>query len=159
MDIDMILVMEEHMQVGVHIMQDNMLGLAQLLLLNLVQVHQIDGGAGAGNPGGIGYNGVQAGTGTGGLIILVVWGNLILNLNGKLLSQGTAGSAGTNKTTGCDRNNCYAGYGGCGSGGGSINIFYKGNFINYGMLSAAGGAAGAEGGKPGENGKISIMKF
>lgn len=47
---------------------------------------------GAGFPGGSGSN--YGETGAGALVILIVWGNLLVNLNGQLLSRGCNGGLG-----------------------------------------------------------------
>ena len=96
-------------------------------------------GGGAGNPGGIKsvYDGSatvdNGGLGTGGLIILVVRGNLTLGANGKIESKGSGGGQAVN------------GQGGGGSGGGSINIFYGGTYTKTGQVLATGGTGGAGG--------------
>lgn len=96
-------------------------------------------GGGAGNPGGSGAkNGTGTFTdgsgGTGGLIILIVMGNLTIHAGGTIESKGSAGGNGYGAS---------AGSGGGGSGGGSINIAYGGVYVNAGTVSAAGGAGGA----------------
>lgn len=104
-------------------------------------------GGGAGNPGGTkggsGTGGSDGETGTGGLIILVVRGNLTIGANGKIESQGKKGGTG------------HSNYGASGgsSGGGSINIFYGGVYTKTGQVIANGGAAvtvGRSGGKGGD---------
>jgi hypothetical protein len=98
-------------------------------------------GGGAGNPSG--NYGTGGGQGTGGLIILVVRGNLTIGTNGKIESKGSAG-----KDAGG-----FSRAGGGGSGGGSINIFYGGSYTNNGQVLATGGSGGtgnAPGGKGGD---------
>ena len=98
-------------------------------------------GAGAGNPGG---SGVGSADGTGGLIILVVRGNLTIGANGVIESKGTQGVSKSGNYT----------VGGGGSGGGSINIFYGGDYTKNGQVHATGGAGGTStnynGGKGGD---------
>lgn len=91
-------------------------------------------------------------TGSGGLIILIVYGNLWLNLGSSITANGSALNAyndGANSIIG-----------GAGSGGGSINIFYGGLFINNGLISANGGVSTnlVNGGKGGD-GCITIDKL
>lgn len=99
------------------------------------------GGGGAGNPSGSGGTGEN---GTGGLIILVVRGNLTIGTNGIIESKGVKSK---NITA------TYNGMGG-GSGGGSINIFYGGTYTKSGQVLATGGSSGSGGfySKPGGTG-------
>ncbi|WP_367334319.1 hypothetical protein [Lentilactobacillus sp.] len=90
------------------------------------------GGGGAGNPNGAG--GIKVADGTGGLIILVVRGNLTIGANGIIESKGIDGNSGKGTTD--------YGSGGGGSGGGSINIFYQGTYTKTGQVLATGGAGG-----------------
>lgn len=105
-------------------------------------------GGGAGNPGGIGSGqtgldsraignatdipGVTGSTGCGGLIVLIVGGNLVVN--GSIVANGSNGGPKGNRTE--------DGSGGGGSGGGSILIAYRGTFTNNGTIQANGGAGG-----------------
>lgn len=93
-------------------------------------------GGGAGNPGhGTG------GDGTGGLIWLVVGGDL--TITGSIVAKGVASVS----------SGYYAGGGG--SGGGAIMILYAGTLSNSGTVSAGGGAGGgghANGGAGGNGG-------
>jgi len=104
-----------------------------------------ESGGGAGNPGGTkagsGTGGTNGETGTGGLIILVVRGNLIIGTNGIIESKGKNGGKG------------HSNYGACGggSGGGSINIFYGGTYTKTGQVLATGGSSGSDG-RPGGKG-------
>lgn len=87
-------------------------------------------GGGAGNPGGTGYNGgSNGGAGSGGILILIVGGNLTIGASGVISANGVAGGAGT--------------YGGGGSGGGSIIALYAGTLSNSGSLTATAGAGGS----------------
>lgn len=87
----------------------------------------VAGNGGAGNPGGTG-TGTAPEVGTGGLIILVVRGNLTIGANGMIESKGKKGGYGTTLGAG-------------GSGGGSINIFYGGTYTKNGQVLATGGIA------------------
>lgn len=106
---------------------------------------------GAGNPGGKGtsgngYTGNAGDNGTGGLMMLYAD---TINNNGSIVSNGSNGGYGFFHS-------------GSGSGGGSINIFYKSN-IERGIITANGGVAGpidsrgghCQGGSGG-NGSITI---
>lgn len=84
---------------------------------------------GAGNPAGSSsglYRGVN---GTGGL--LIIYSSSIENTS-NIVSTGSSVTAGYHR--------------GGGSGGGSINIFYKENYNNTGTINTAGGTGGATGG-------------
>lgn len=91
-------------------------------------------------------------TGSGGLIILIVYGNLWLNLGSSITANGTALNQYKSGATSI--------IGGAGSGGGSINIFYGGLFINNGLITANGGISSntVNGGKGGD-GCITIDKL
>lgn len=89
---------------------------------------------GAGNPGTGGGS-----SGTGGLLYLVVGGNLTIGATGVIESRGTAGGSATNWCGGCCPGESA---GGGGSGGGSITILYRGTLTNAGSITAAGGAGG-----------------
>ena len=97
-------------------------------------------GGGAGNPGGLGNSpGSPGSDGTGGVIILVVKGNLTIGSTSTISANGSSGGA--------------SGYaGGGGSGGGSINILYGGSYTNSGTITASVGAGGAGGGRYGGSG-------
>jgi len=98
-----------------------------------------NGGGGAGNPGGTNTNSGE--NGTGGLIILIVGGNLTIGGSASILAKGKLGGAS------------YAGGGS--SGGGNILILYKGDLVNSGTISADGGAtAGTVAGGAGGNGSV-----
>lgn len=94
---------------------------------------------GAGNPGGAGYyrNGTYWGRydGTGGVLILIVRGNLIIGSTGVISCDGRQAHAGSTTCLG----------GGGGSGGGSLNIFYGESYTNSGSVHANGGAANSTG--------------
>ena len=88
---------------------------------------------GAGNPGGTGP-GSNGGEGTGGLLILIVRGNLKIGPNGSIVADGIAG--GTYFSPG---NNAA---GGGGSGGGVLYVYYGGTLTNNGTVTANGGSGG-----------------
>ena len=85
-------------------------------------------GGGAGNP--TGTLNTNAGEGTGGLLILIVKGNLKIGPNGSITADGQRGGDG------------FAGGGG--SGGGIIYIYYGGNLTNNGSITCNGGAGGTK---------------
>jgi hypothetical protein len=88
---------------------------------------------GAGNPNGAG--GTAVGEGTGGLLILIVRGNLKIGPNGSIAANGIAGNTGSG--------------GGGGSGGGILYVYYGGTLTNNGTATASGGAGGAPGPRDG----------
>ena len=99
------------------------------------------GGGGAGTPAGpagpSGGNpsGTAGGTGVGGLLIIIVRGNV--TVNGTVSSNGaTGGSGGNGPISGG------SGGGGGGSGGGRIVIAYGGTYTNAGSVVANGGSGG-----------------
>jgi len=92
---------------------------------------------GAGNPSGSnagdGYSFTDAEDGSGGLLILLVKGDLTVNSGGSILATGAAGSTdGTG----------YATSNSGGTGAGAILILHAGTYSNSGTVAAAGGAAG-----------------
>lgn len=108
------------------------------------------GGGGAGNPGGAGtpFGGSPGESGTGGLLILIVRGNLKIGPNGSITANGSVGGAGFG-SPGNDAG------GGGGSGGGVVYVYYGGTLTNNGTISANGGSGGTGGvgnNKPGANG-------
>ena len=94
-------------------------------------------GGGAGNPAG-GSQGTSTGgtNGTGGVIILVVAGNVTIGASGKILANGTPG--------GTDQSNTNDMEGGA-SGGGRIIIAHTGTYTNNGTVQAVGGKAATSG--------------
>jgi len=114
------------------------------------------GGGGAGNPGGSGSY-AAGGNGTGGLLWLVVGGNLTIGSTGIIESRGVAGGASLN--CGAVPNEQVAGGG---SGGGSIVVLYRGALNNSGNITALGGAGGnscnSRGGNGG-TGSIQILQI
>jgi len=89
-------------------------------------------GGGAGNPNGTG--GSQTATGTGGLLILIVRGNLKIGPNGSITTNGSAGN-NANISGG-------SGAGG-GSGGGVLSVYYGGQLTNNGSVTSNGGSGGS----------------
>lgn len=117
-------------------------------------------GGGAGNPGGArgagqaNEGGGYGGNGTGGLMILIVKGNIIFGPTGQIISAGSAGGWGNAS--------------GGGSGGGAIHIFHKGTISNPEKVTAPGGSGGSATaacartptrGKDGGHGSITFNKF
>jgi len=109
-------------------------------------------GGGAGNPGGDNDRNVSNGQswpapnpggdeGVGGLIILVVGGNLTIGSGATIEAKGTRGH---------DANSNFAG---SGSGGGAIMVAYAGTLTNNGSITAAGGAKGDQGQSSGTYGE------
>lgn len=98
-------------------------------------------GAGAGNPAGTASapGAGAAESGTGGLLILIVRGNLKIGPNGSIITNGSNG--GNAPSTGA----------GGGSGGGVLYVYYGGTLTNNGTLTANGGSGGT-GGPSGGNG-------
>ena len=89
-------------------------------------------GGGAGNPNGSG--GSQTATGTGGLLILIVRGNLKIGPNGSITTNGSAGNNA----------NIVGGSGaGGGSGGGVLYVYYGGQLTNNGSVTSNGGSGGS----------------
>lgn len=115
----------------------------------------VGAGGGAGNPGGtsvtLGGGDITNGeNGTGGLIILVVKGNLIIGSSGIISSNGTNGGHAGSATLHA---------GGGGSGGGSITLLYSGTHTNAGSIQANGGIGGYWGGGNGGAGSIRVGKI
>lgn len=110
---------------------------------------------GAGNPGGTASGGSHprnGGNGTGGLIILLVSGNLTIASGGYIQSIGQNGGY---------RNGSSDGTGG-GSGGGAFFGLYSGSFSNSGTISMAGGVnnnvQGAQNGAAGGHHQAQILE-
>ena len=100
------------------------------------------GGGGTGNPGGASSTNymplysITGGEGTGGLLILIVRGNLKIGPNGSIVTNGINGGNGMSG---------YGSAGGGGSGGGVLYIYYGGTLTNNGTTTANGGSGGATG--------------
>jgi len=84
------------------------------------------GGGGAGNPGGTANGGGAGGDGVGGIIYLIVKGDL--TITGTISANGTDGGSGNAA--------------GNGSGGGVIFYVYAGTLSNSGTIEAEGGDPG-----------------
>jgi hypothetical protein len=96
------------------------------------------GGGGAGNPGGSGDGngtgaGPSGGTGTGGLLIIIVGGNVIIGSGSALSANGTQGGQGG--TGGSVVRS------GGGSGGGLVVLLYRGSYSTSGSITANGGVS------------------
>ena len=117
-------------------------------------------GATAGNGGGASAGGAGGNSsGVGGLLILIVRGNI--TINGTLSSNGATGGTGTSPGEGPGSN--YQSGGGGGSGGGRIMIIYGGTYTNAGSVvanggSGAGGNLGSYVGGTGGAGAITVKK-
>lgn len=126
------------------------------------------GGGGAGNPGGIcpKQSTRNGESGTGGLIVLYVAGNVIFGETGKIQSNGSRGGDGQHKS-----GTNYPDWPGGGSGGGAIHLFHR-KEINAPEKVIAKGGLGGEGkytlpagsGRyavacPGGDGTINIIKI
>lgn len=87
-------------------------------------------GGGAGNPGGTGHNSGDGEDGTGGLLVLIVRGNITFGPSASLESAGSDGGGST------------TGDGGGGSGGGVIVVLCGGIVIGMLAFDVSGGAGG-----------------
>ena len=103
-------------------------------------------GGGGGNPAGTGwhYNGAYSGggpvvpeTGNGGLIILIVGGNLTIGSGGKIIADGSM-QGGFSNPGSASYSGQYASTGGS-TGGGRIIIAHRGTYTNNGSVTANGG--------------------
>ena len=114
------------------------------------------GGGGAGTPDGSAGSGntpaaTNGVTGVGGLLILIVRGNI--TINGTVSNNGRDGGAG-----GGPAGSAGSGAGAGGSGGGRTIIIYGGTYTNAGSVVASGGSGGVGpgygpgGGSPGSAG-------
>jgi len=102
----------------------------------------------AGNGGGTSAGGAGGNSsGVGGLLILIVRGNI--TINGTLSNNGRNGSNGTSPVGPSGEFN---GGGGGGSGGGRIMIIYGGTYANTGTIVANGGSGGGPGPAGGSGG-------
>ena len=91
------------------------------------------GGGGAGNPVGAPTTPTPGiGEGIGGLLILIVRGNLKIGPNGSITANGATGGPGTGAASN-----------GGGSGGGILYVYYGGTLTNNGTATANGGAGGS----------------
>ena len=90
-------------------------------------------GGGAGNPAGGSQGSSTGGTnGTGGVIILVVAGNVTVGASGKILANGSPGGVASDNANDME---------GGASGGGRIIIAHSGTYTNNGTVQAVGGKA------------------
>ena len=108
--------------------------------------HNAFWGGGAGNPFGAngtsGYwsGGTQVnGGGLGGLLWLIVGGDLTIGGSGSIEADGAGGGALTDGT-GATGSGTYSSGGGCG-GGGRVVVAYAGTLSNSGAVTAAGGVS------------------
>lgn len=126
---------------------------------------------GAGNPGGppsgrtdingsaignatpsTGYGWSDFGSnGCGGLIVLIVGGNLTINSGGVISANGSNG--GNKNSSNPD------GSGGGGSGGGNILIAHRGTYTNNGTVQAIGGSGGSGNAQGGNGGNGSVQVY
>ena len=102
-------------------------------------------GGGAGGPNPFGSPGGAGSTGTGGLIVVIVRGNV--SVTGTISSNGSSGGPGGGGGL--------PGGSGGGSGGGRIIIIYGGTYSNTGTVQANGGSGVASNGGAGA---ITIQK-
>lgn len=114
------------------------------------------GTGGAGNPkgsdGSIGTQGLNdAETGTGGLIILAVGGNLTIGSSGKIIANGGRGGDSTNS----DDNSSMGG----GSGGGHILILCKGTVTANGNVISEGDYIGNAGSQIGSADSFGVVHY
>lgn len=91
-------------------------------------------GGGAGNPGGYNDGGRDGKDGTGGLLTIVVTGDLTIKSGSTIQADGANGGNGGSAEVSVS---------GGGSGGGSINIYHKGSLTNNGTIRANGGSGGS----------------
>jgi hypothetical protein len=110
---------------------------------------------GTGNPGGGHTSGSGGGgngtTGTGGLLVLIVGGNLTIGSGAKIEANGVQGYSSTATHEG----------GGGSSGGGRVIVAYKGSYTNNGSIQANGGAQGSANngrGGAGGNGDVTVLQ-
>jgi hypothetical protein len=100
------------------------------------------GAGGIGNPlgntvGNTTWGSYVPAQGTGGLIILIVGGNLTIGASGSIVAKGGDSPKPTEVAAAGGHSACSNSGG---SGGGNIVIAYKGSYANSGNISAAGGA-------------------
>ena len=105
---------------------------------NAATDHSAATSGGVGNPAG--SNDTTSGSannsdnGVGGLIILIVGGNLTIGSNGSIVANG-------NNSGNCSGGNQWHGSGGA-AGGGNIVIVHRGSYTNNGSVTANGGTSG-----------------
>ncbi len=96
-------------------------------------------GGGAGNP--LGAGGTGGSNGTGGLLMLIVGGNLTIGASAVISADGSNGANALSEASG-----------GGGSGGGNIIIAYAGTLSNAGTVQATAGTGGGSVTSDGRNG-------
>ncbi len=111
--------------------------------------HPRGGGGGAGNSGGYTHllgsaTRVNGSNGTGGLLVLIVKGKILVNPTGIISSDGADGGYTTAHADG-------RAHGG-GSGGGAIHLIHRGALTNQGIIRASGGRGNVVSGFAGGNG-------
>jgi hypothetical protein len=106
------------------------------------------GGGGGKDGGGAHANSGAAGSYPGGLLVLVVGGNLTIGATGVVRTAGGNGGNGGNGVSG----NAGGGGGGGGSGGGAILVLHRGGYTNSGSVTAPGGSGGSGGSQSGSGG-------
>ena len=93
---------------------------------------------GAGNPGGASPTQVARMDGTGGLLILLVGGDLTIGASGSIETKGVDGGSGLANPA------IHTSYGtGGASGGGKLLVLHGGTLTNNGSITSAGGIGGA----------------
>ena len=92
---------------------------------------------GAGNPGGASPTQVTRMDGTGGLLILIVGGNLTIGGSGSIQANGVNGGTGIGNPA---PHTSYGGGGG--SGGGKLLTLHGGTLTNGGTITSTGGSGG-----------------
>lgn len=113
------------------------------------------GAGGAGNGGGWSYvsgggSAYNGASGTGGLLVILVYGDIEIGSTGLIDSDGSRGGYTT-----ASKEKAHGG----GSGGGSITILYTGNFINNGTIRANGGSGAPYTGFYGGNGGAGSIRI
>lgn len=99
---------------------------------------------GVGNPGGA-SNQSSSASGTGGLLIIVVKGNVTIQSGGVISADGVTNNTGADRMGGS-------------SGGGNVLLLYGGTYTNSGSVRAnGGGTAGSGGGAGGAGGNGSVQ--
>lgn len=104
-------------------------------------------GGGAGNPGGAAApipGGTVGENGMGGILILIVNGDLNIGAAGVVSANGKNGGTGGNA-------------GGGGSGGGNIRVLHTGSLTNNGSIEADGGIGGTNGGNGGAGSTVTAQ--
>ena len=108
------------------------------------------GGGGAGTPAGTSGGPVSSApinpvgaAGAGGLLIIIVRGNITINSSGIISSNGANGGPGSGN--GSPNPTFHRGSGGGGGGGGVVYLLYGGTYTNAGSVTTSGGSGGAAG--------------